>query len=708
MKRLHFALLLFIATFFSLSAQVKQPVKWTAKAEKKSDTEYLLTFNAIIEPEWHMYSQYSDENGAVPMTVEFPNSKGNYELVGKTKESKTEQAFNDIFEVTETFWSGKAQLTQTVKILPASNKIVQVSFDYQVCKEVCIQDGKLFQIDLATLTVKDVKRFDKIPLAKVVPAATTPVTNTSTASVTQTLAPEDNAVSAPEADTNKVAATTVTADTTTVKSEKAITVDESKTGKDEEAKGLFSIFILAFLSGFAALLTPCVFPMIPMTVSFFTKQSKSRAAGIRNAITYGVAIIVIYVVLGSVITAIFGADSLNALSTNVVFNLVFFVLLVVFACSFLGAFEIMLPNSWANKVDRQADKGGIVGILFMALALAIVSFSCTGPIVGTLLVEAASKGGIAPVVGMFGFSLALALPFMLFAMFPGWMNSLPKSGGWLNTVKVVLGFLELAFAFKFLSNADLVLQLHLLERETFLAIWIAIFGALSLYLFGKFTLPHDTPGGYISVGRLLLGLLTLSFTVYLIPGLWGAPLKIISGFPPSLTYSESPYGLGGVSNGGNTAAKGLPDGAHAGPHGIPAFKDYDKALAYAKQQGKPLLIDFTGYACVNCRKMEDNVWIDEQILSTLNNDVVLVSLYVDYKEDLPESEQYESPATGKFIKTIGNKWSDLQITKYKTNSQPYYVLAGSDGENLNEPVGYTPDKDEYLNWLKDGVSKYKK
>lgn len=695
MKKLAF-ILFFISAFFAANAQVKQPVKWTAKAEKKSDTEFLLTFDATIESLWHMYSQYSDENGAVPMTVIFNNSKGNYELIGKAKESKTEQAYNDVFEVTETFWSNKAQLKQTVKLTPASNKIVQVTFDYQVCKEVCIQDTKLFQFDLSTLTVKDVNKFDKVALK----AAT--AINTPDAAVVAPAAPEE--ASDVVADANNTV--TDTAKVAGVVSNTSVEKTSPLKKTKEADKGLLTIFLIAFFSGFTALLTPCVFPMIPMTVSFFTKQSKTRAAGVRNAIIYGISIIVIYVVLGSVITAIFGADSLNALSTNVVFNLLFFVLLIVFACSFLGAFEIMLPNSWANKIDQQADRGGIIGIFFMALALAIVSFSCTGPIVGTLLVEAASKGGLAPVVGMFGFSLALALPFMLFAMFPGWLNSLPKSGGWLNTVKVFLGFLELAFAFKFLSNADLVLQMHLLERETFLAIWIAIFGAMALYLFGKITLPHDTPGGFISVGRLLLGLLVLSFTVYLIPGLWGAPLKLISGFPPSQTYSESPYGFGG--SGANGIKTDLPEGAHDGPHGIAAFEDYGKALAYAKKVNKPLLIDFTGYACVNCRKMEDNVWSDSRILSMLKNDVVLVSLYVDFKEDLPESEQYTSASTGKYIKTIGNKWSDFQITKYKTNSQPYYVLVNNEEENLNEPVGYTPDIEQYLAWLKEGVGNFKK
>ncbi|OYQ32078.1 thiol:disulfide interchange protein [Flavobacterium cyanobacteriorum] len=651
----------FLFVFIGGHAQVLDPVKWTSKLEKTSDTEYVLVFDAVIEPKWHMYSQYTPEGGVNPLEVLFNNNKNNYEAVGKAEESKTRTAFNDVFGVDETFWENTAQLRQKIKVTNTANTLVQVELAYQVCKDVCIQQNKLFEFDLKALTAKEVISFDE-------PAP---------AAVKDTVAGQDAKAGA----------------------------NISLTSGNEAEKGLLSIFLIAFISGFAALLTPCVFPMIPMTVSFFTKQSKSRAAGIRNAVFYGISIIIIYVVLGSIVTAIFGADALNALSTNVWFNVIFFVLLIVFAFSFLGAFEIMLPNSWANKVDRQADRGGFVGILFMALALAIVSFSCTGPIVGTLLVDAASKGGIAPVIGMLGFSLALALPFMLFAMFPGWLNSLPKSGGWLNTVKVFLGFLELALAFKFLSNADLVLQLHILERETFLAIWIAIFGALALYLFGKISLPHDTPLSYISVSRLSLGLLVLAFTVYLIPGLWGAPLKLISGFPPPSNYSESPFGFGTPASGATDGA--LPEGAKASVHGIIAFEDYDKGLAYAKKVNKPVLLDFTGYACVNCRKMEDYVWSDERVLSVLNKDVVLISLYVDYKKELPENEHYISKTTGKKVKTIGNKWSDFQITKYSINAQPYYVLMGHDGQNLNEPVAYTPDIATYEAWLKDGISKFK-
>ena len=370
----------------------------------------------------------------------------------------------------------------------------------------------------------------------------------------------------------------------------------------------------------------------------------------------------------------------------------------------------MLPSSWGTKIDKQADRGGLIGIFFMALALAIVSFSCTGPIVGTLLVEAASKGGIAPIIGMLGFSTAIALPFALFAAFPGWLNSLPKSGGWLNTVKVVLGFLELALAFKFLSNADLVLQLHWLEREVFLAIWIAIFGTLALYLFGKIRLPHDSPQDHISIGRLSLALLSLTFTIYMLPGLWGAPLNLISAFPPAQHYAESPYGVGysKLGSGSSENHDDLPEGAHLmAPHNILAFNDYDLGLAYAKKVGKPVMIDFTGHACVNCRKMEQNVWTKDKVLNVLRNDVILISLYVDDKRPLPNGKVIESILRpGKKIKYIGQRWSELQTIKYKTNSQPYYVLMDHNEQNLIDPVAYTPDVDEYFDWLSKGVSSF--
>ncbi|MDI9257074.1 protein-disulfide reductase DsbD family protein [Flavobacterium sedimenticola] len=667
MKKIVLFLLSFMA-FANTYAQMVNPVKWSSRVAKISDTEYTLVMEGKIDNGWHLYSQYTPQDGGVgaplPAEFNFTEAKGNYELIGKVIESPYKKQYNDVFEVNEYFFEKKVTFTQKIKVINPNLTTIKATIDYQVCKEACINGDFAFRFTLP---------------------------NTATAAVPETTVKTDSV----PADSSEVAKATVVP-----QADGAV----SKTNKEPE-KGLWTIFFLAFLGGFAALLTPCVFPMIPMTVSFFTKQSKTPAQGKRNAIFYGISIIAIYVLLGSLVTGIFGAEALNELSTDVWFNLFFFILLVIFAASFLGAFEIMLPNSWANKVDRQADKGGVVGILFMALALAIVSFSCTGPIVGTLLVESASKGGIAPIVGMLGFSSALALPFMLFAMFPGWMHSLPKSGGWLNTVKVSLGFLELALAFKFLSNADLVLQLHLLEREVFLAIWIAIFGVWGLYLLGKITTPHDSPVTHISVGRLSLALLVLAFTVYMIPGLFGAPLKLISAFPPPQTYSESPTGFFGASAG--TSKEGLPDGAKIGEHGIITFTDYAKGFAYAKQVNKPIMLDFTGFACVNCRKMEINVWSDEKVLSVLKNEVVLISLYVDDKRKLPANEQYVSKTTGKKVVTIGNKWTDFIITRYKTNTQPYYVLTDLQEQKLNEPIGYTPDIAEYLAWLKEGISKFK-
>lgn len=630
--------------FNATKPKILEPVKWSTSVEKINDTEFVLVSKATIDDGWKLYSQQVPEGGPIVTGFEYKIENG-VELTGNTIEEKGKEVLDKVFEMKIKFFKKTAEFRQIIKLVDENEKSVSAEVSFMACDdERCLAPT---YVDL---------EFD----------------------LTKSVAVKKN-------------------------------VDYTESEKKEESKGLWSIFIVAFLSGFVALLTPCVFPMIPMTVSFFIKQSQSKAKGIRNAIIYGLSIIIIYVLLGTIITAIFGADALNALATNVWFNLIFFILLVVFAISFLGAFEIVLPNSWANKADRQADRGGLVGIFFMALALAIVSFSCTGPIVGTILVEAASKGGIAPVIGMLGFSSAIALPFALFAAFPGWLNSLPKSGGWLNTVKVVLGFLELALAFKFLSQADLVLQLHFLEREVFLAIWIAIFGALALYLLGKIQLPHDSPLNHISVGRLLLGLLTLSFTIYMIPGLWGAPLNLISAFPPPLDYSESPYGVGNAKGGGDSNHSDLPEGAHLlAPHDILAFNDYDQGLAYAKKVGKPVMLDFTGWACVNCRKMEQNVWVKPEILNKLKNDVVLISLYVDEQIDFPEGEAPDSKLKpGKKLRNKGQKWSEMQTIKYKTNTQPYYVLMDHNEENLNNPVAYTPDSKEYNEWLREGIGNFK-
>lgn len=653
----------------SMFAQMYNPVKWSTSVEKISDKEYLLKAQAVIQSGWHLYGQYIEEGGPSPTAFTFKNTAKKFELIGKTTEEKGHETIDKIFDMKIKYFEDKAVFTQKIKFTSDEILNVTADVDFMVC-----DDSNCLPPSSEELSFK-IPNSKKLAVAK-----NTAVVNSDTITVEEK--------------------TAVVTEDKTVK-------EVIKPAKKSQSRGFLGIFILAFLSGFAALLTPCVFPMIPMTVSYFTKQSKTKAAGIRNALIYGFSIVVIYVLLGSIVTAVFGADSLNALSTNVWFNLIFFVLLVVFAISFLGAFEIMLPNALANKVDSQADRGGLIGIFFMALALAIVSFSCTGPIVGTLLVEAASKGGIAPIVGMLGFSIAIALPFSLFAAFPGWLNALPKSGGWLNTVKVVLGFLELALAFKFLSNADLVLQLHWLEREVFLAIWIAVFGVLAFYLFGKITLPHDSPLNHISVGRLSFGLIVLTFTIYLIPGLWGAPLKLISGFPPAMYYSESPNGIGGGKT--ETASKEtLPEGAEYGPHNIITFHDYDNGMKFAKKAGKPVLLDFTGYACVNCRKMEELVWSDPKVLGVLKNDIVLISLYVDDKKDLPESEQYVSETTGKKIKTIGNKWSDLQIKNYKANAQPFYVIVDHNSTNLTEPSAYNPEVTAYYSWLLSGIRNFKK
>jgi thiol:disulfide interchange protein len=490
-----------------------------------------------------------------------------------------------------------------------------------------------------------------------------------------------------------------------------IVKDTKNTSDEKEGKSMWALFFIAFISGFAALLTPCVFPMIPMTVSFFTKQSKTKAQGIANAIIYGLSIIAIYVALGVGVSSVFGADALNNMATNVYFNIGFFILLIVFAASFLGAFEIQLPSSWTNKSVEAEGKGGLIGIFFMAFTLALVSFSCTGPIVGTLLVEAASGGYMGPIIGMLGFSLAIALPFALFAAFPGWLNSLPQSGGWLNSVKVTLGFLEIALAFKFLSNADLVMQTHWLERELFVAIWIMIFGLLTMYLLGFLKFAHDSDLKYVSVGRLSAAILTGTLTLYMIPGMWGAPLKIINAFPPPMQYSESPYGVGN-SQGGNAISAHEEDGQHLGPQGILVFHDYDMGMAYAKKINKPVVLDFTGHACVNCRKMEEQVWSAAHVKNTLANDVVLISLYVDERIDLPKEQQYETTMAGKTkkVKTTGDKWMVLQANSYGTNSQPYYVFLNHDEENLVENANFQDygTVDLFTDWLNRGLKEFKK
>jgi thiol:disulfide interchange protein len=635
--------------------EIYNPVSWKFELIKKSDDIYTLIATAIIDEHWHVYSKdLPNEDG--PIATEFNFTGGSHELVGELREKgELIQEYDPNFMMDLSYYSSTMTLEQDFKISGDENITGEIYFmtcDAEKCLppesiefEINAKDGKLVGAEIES----------------------------------------------PALESN---------------------LQEENDDEEEDDGGLWGIFAFGFLGGLTALLTPCVFPMIPMTVSFFTKQSGTKAKGISNAIIYGLFIVGIYTLLGFAVTVIFGADALNALSTNVWFNLAFFLLLIIFAISFLGAFEITLPSSFVNKVDQQSYQGGVIGIFFMALALSLVSFSCTGPIIGTLLVEAAVHGGVAgPLVGMGAFSLALALPFGLFAAFPGWMNSLPKSGGWLNSVKVVLGFLEIGLAFKFLSNADLVVQAGYLTREIFIAIWIAVSAMLTLYLLGFIRMPHDSPLERLTVGRTLFGTLFLTFTVYLIPGLWGAPLKLISGFPPPMFYSESPNGFGG--GGSNVAHVSgtdiIPEGADPShcPHNLNCFHDYEAGMAYAKQVNKPVLLDFTGWACVNCRKMEESVWSDPRVLDILSGDVILISLYVDEKTELPKAEQYVSETTGKKIKTVGNKWADFQIKHFQSNSQPQYVIINhKEIKALNGTAAYDPDIDLYINWLETGVKAF--
>lgn len=483
-------------------------------------------------------------------------------------------------------------------------------------------------------------------------------------------------------------------------------------GQESGKKSLWSIFIAGLVGGFAALLMPCIFPMLPLTVSYFTKQAGSRASGISKALLYGLFIIVIYVALGMIITISFGSDALNALSTNGVFNFLFFLLLVVFAASFFGAFEITLPSSFVNKMDAKSDKGGLVGLFFMAFSLSLVSFSCTGPIIGTLLVEAASKGErLGPAIGMLGFSIALAIPFGLFAMFPSMLKSLPKSGGWLNSVKVVLGFLELALALKFLSNVDLAYHWNWLDREVFLSLWIAIFSMMGLYLIGKIKFSHDSELKFLSVPRTILAIIVFSFVIYMVPGLWGAPLKFISAFlPPSATQDfDLSAGIAAAPAHTDGKVKKYAEIFHerGTPKGFDPYYDYDEALAASKEQNKPVLIDFTGWNCVNCRKMEANVWTDPAVAKLLKEEFIMAELFVDDKTELPANEQFVSTYSGKKIKTIGNKNSDFQASAFDSNSQPLYVIVDASGTVLVPKTGANYNIGEYTAFLQSGIDAFK-
>lgn len=637
---------------------IHDPIDWSHVLEKINDTEYVVKITATLEEGWHLYSQNLPSDDG-PIATEITFAQEDIKAVGKAKEvGELHQEFDPNFEMDLNYYSDEVTFVQKIEIKESMEE-VSGSVYFMVCNDKMCLPPTDAEFDLA---VKDAVPY----------------------------------------------------------------VAEEEGEKEEKEAGSFWLAFLTGLGGgLIALLTPCVFPMIPLTVSFFTKQSKNKAQGISNAILYGLSIICIYTLLGVAVTLIFGTDALHSLSTNLWFNLFLFVLLVVFAMSFFGAFEITLPNSWASKMDDASNKkSGLIGIFFMAATLSIVSFSCTGPIVGSVISIA---GPAEMTVTLFGFSVALGLPFGLFAMFPGWLNSLPKSGGWLNSVKVFLGFLELAFAFKFLSNADLVQQWHLLEREMFIAIWIAIFLAMTLYLFGFIKFPHDSPMQSLSVSRGMLAVCTLVFTLYLIPGLWGAPLKLIAGFPPPSFYAESPFGLykvdmlakkvdrmeqnlalltqnGGTvaANGGGTQAPPARQSEGHCPMDLPCFHDYEEGLAYAKQVGKPVMIDFTGWACVNCRRMEEEVWSNDGVWNRLNSDFVLISLYTDEGDKLPESEQYYSEALSKKVKRVGEKWVDLEVKRYGNNAQPHYVVTDHEGNQLHEAANYDPDIEKFIGWLERG------
>lgn len=676
MKRLLLLLLLLSA---NLHAQILNPVKWTFTLEKTGPETALFKATAKIDKNWHLYSQFIEEGGPIPTSFTF-EPHASYSLVGKvTEKGKLSDVFDPVFEMQLKYFSEQVTFSQQLKVKSETLKL-KGFLEFMVCDEKqCLPPDEV-NFDLTESGFG---------------SAAAPAT---------TAAPE----AVVTIDSNQINELPAVVDSNKQETIKAASLKD--TSGPVEPRGLWGIFIAGFLGGLLALLTPCVFPMIPMTVSFFTKQSGSRSSGIFKAAVYGISIVVIYVGLGMLVTLLFGADALNALASDIIFNLAFFVLLVVFGASFLGAFEITLPASWVNKADQQSDRGGLLGIFFMAFTLALVSFSCTGPIIGTLLVQAAvGSNYLGPAIGMIGFSLALAIPFTLFAIFPGWLKSLPKSGGWLNSVKVVLGFLELAFALKFLSNVDLAYHWGILDREVFLVLWIAIFLLLSLYLIGVIRFSHDSPLAFLSVPRLFFAVVSFAFTFYLIPGLWGAPLKAVNAFLPPMATQDFDLSAAAYQASGpalvNHTPKKYGDLFHC-PHGIDCFFDLEEGLAYAKKVNKPVMLDFTGHSCVNCRKMEASVWVDPTVLGMLKNDYVLISLYVDDKTTLPAEEQYISSFSGKKIKTVGNKWSDLQAATFNINSQPYYVLMDHDQTPLVPPQAFNLDIQNYIDFLKSGIDAF--
>ena len=667
-------LLLMFGLSFAAFAQMVDPVKFTAKLEMLKGDEAQIVFSGKIDNGWHVYSTELGNDGPISATFNAVKMDG-VKTVGKlTPKGHEISEFDNMFGMKLRFFEGSVTFVQKIKFTKPTYNI-NCYLEYGACNdETCMPPTEV------PFTAKGNS-----------PAVTEDAAAEAQKEETQPAAEEEKALAA--TDTAAVAAADSTvADTAAVASSDLYTpvINELKSYEDNPVdSSLLYIFLAGFVGGFLALLTPCVWPIIPMTVSFFLKRNKERSKAIREAVTYGISIVVIYVVLGLVVTMLFGASALNALSTHALFNIFFCLLLVVFAASFFGAFEITLPSSWSNKIDQKSENtSGLLSIFLMAFTLTLVSFSCTGPIIGFLLVAVSTQGSIlAPTIGMLGFAIALAIPFTLFAMFPSLLKSAPKSGGWMNVVKVVLGFIELAFALKFLSVADLAYGWHILDREVFLCLWIVIFGLLGIYLFGWLKFPHDDPEHRTNVPQFFLGMISLAFAIYMIPGLWGAPLKAISAFAPPMFTQDFNLHKSAVE---------------------PKSHDYEEGMALAKSQGRPVMIDFTGFGCVNCRKMEAAVWTDPQVASMLNDKYVLISLYVDDKTPLAEPMTVTENGTQRTLRTVGDKWSYLQRVKFGANTQPFYVLIDNEGKPLNGSRSYDEDIQKYLDFLQKGIDNYKK
>ena len=685
-KRLFFSLLLAVVSL-AVQAQIHVPLKWNIVLEDTGAPISTLEFTATLDEGWHLYDMNLPEGGPVSTSFIFETVKG-AELVGKPVPSiKPTAFFDELFDMEVRWFAKKVTFTQKIKVTDSKKFKIDGEVEYMVCNDAtCLPpEREAFEFtskQLKTTVLPSDKNKTKEPAAAV--EDTKPAVVDMVELVPATPVAPNTQKERPKTDNVNNTVTQEPALWTPV-------IEELKTfgtATTNEESSWLMIFLAGFAGGLIALLTPCVWPMIPMTVSFFLKRTKSRAKAIRDALTYGVSIIVIYLVMGLVITGVFGASALNELSTNALFNILFFGLLVLFAVSFFGAFELTLPASWTNKLDSKADSTtGILSIFFMAFTLSLVSFSCTGPIIGTLLVQAASMGNaIGPAIGMFGFALALSIPFTLFAIFPTWLQSMPRSGGWLNSVKVVLGFLELALALKFLSVADLAYGWRLLDREVFLTLWIIIFALLGAYLLGKIKFSHDSDVKYVSVPRLFLAIISFAFSAYMVPGLWGAPLKAISAFAPPL-YTQD-FNL-------------YEEEVHA------SFTDYEAGMAYANKVGKPALVDFSGFGCVNCRKMEASVWTDPKVKQIIENDYVLITLIVDDKTPLKETITIQEYGKTRKLKTVGDKWSYLQRSKFGSNAQPYYVLLNGEGMPLAPSYAYDESVDKYVAFLQQGLTNFK-